>query len=238
MTQIIDPYTIQLENGSLINLIGIDYPDYNFKQQGEYSLLAYEILNDMLVGKIIQTYVTPDDDLGRTNRMGHMLAHVERVEDTLWVQGTLLELGLARVMTNARNPQMAEQMYMAEQKARNEEPPMGIWAHERYAVIPADAAKDYIDTIGVVEGDVVGTAIRDNRIFINFGADWRNDFTVSIAPENRRVFSKAGIDPLSWRGKRLRVRGWIDSYNGPYIEITHPQAVEILDENNLAGDTE
>jgi hypothetical protein len=28
----------------------------------------------------------------------------------------------------------------------------------------------------------------------------------------------------------VRVRGWLDSYNGPTIAATHPEQIEVLDE--------
>ena len=30
-------------------------------------------------------------------------------------------------------------------------------------------------------------------------------------------------------GKRIRVRGWLRSYNGPVIDVTHPEQIELLD---------
>jgi len=76
-------------------------------------------------------------------------------------------------------------------------------------------------------------------VYLNFGKNWRDDFTVSIAPENKRVFSKQSINPLEWNGKILRVRGWVEDYNGAYIEIDHPQAVEVLkqEQNATAKET-
>ncbi len=68
------------------------------------------------------------------------------------------------------------------------------------------------------------------RTYLNFGADWRSDFTVSLAPKVRKLFEAEGIDPLSSRGKLVRVRGWLKSYNGPLIEATHPEQIEVIEE--------
>ena len=43
-------------------------------------------------------------------------------------------------------------------------------------------------------------------------------------------FEAEGIDPLSYGGRRVRVRGWIKSYNGPMIEPSHPEQIEVLEE--------
>ena len=45
-----------------------------------------------------------------------------------------------------------------------------------------------------------------------------------------RAFEAAGIDTLAYRGRRVRVRGWLESYNGPMIEATHPAQIEVLGE--------
>jgi micrococcal nuclease len=33
---------------------------------------------------------------------------------------------------------------------------------------------------------------------------------------------------MGLNGKTIRVRGWVRNYNGPLIEITHPQQIEVL----------
>jgi len=67
------------------------------------------------------------------------------------------------------------------------------------------------------------------RRFLNFGADYRSDFTVNIAPEDMRHFRAADIDPALWQGKALRVRGWLESYNGPNLSVAVPGAIEVLE---------
>ena len=38
----------------------------------------------------------------------------------------------------------------------------------------------------------------------------------------------AGIDPEEYEGRTVRTRGWVKSYNGPMIEATHPEQIEVL----------
>lgn len=224
---VIDPQTLQLHDGRFVRLSGLDFPDLNVHEAGDFSLTAMKILQDMLVNQGVNLYQTKKDDTGRLNRMGQHIAHIERTADGAWVQGTLIGLGLARVRTTQRTPEMAEAMYALEKQARNSG--AGIWGDERYKVITPEEAGNHLDSMQIVEGHIEATALNNNRLFLNFGKDWRSDFTVSIAPSDKRLFSKIGLDPLSWGGKRVRVRGWVREYNGPYIEINHPQAIELLD---------
>ena len=66
------------------------------------------------------------------------------------------------------------------------------------------------------------------RLYLNFAPDWRSDFTISIARRDAAAFARAGLDPNALSGKRLRVRGWLAWRNGPMIEATHPEQIELL----------
>ena len=43
-----------------------------------------------------------------------------------------------------------------------------------------------------------------------------------------RLFAEAGLDPLVLEGALVRVRGWVDDRDGPRIEVTHPEQIEVL----------
>jgi micrococcal nuclease len=226
VTAVIDPYTVQLDDGRLVRLSSINAPDFSVEDAGPISVLALRLLRDMLNGKTVALYQTKKKDRGRLNRMGHHLAHLEVTTTKAWVQGTLLRLGLTRTNTAPNTPEMATQMYALEETARKES--LGLWEDPAYAVLTPETASEHMDSFQIVEGVVQSAAIKNNRIYLNFGADWRTDFTVSIPPGYKRSFSKAGIDPLGWNNQPLRARGWIREYNGPYMEITHPESVQLL----------
>ena len=68
------------------------------------------------------------------------------------------------------------------------------------------------------------------RVYLISGADYRTDFTISISPADRPVFEAAGYDLTSLAGKEIRVRGWIRKRNGALIESTHPEQIELNEE--------
>ncbi len=222
--------TLQLESGEILRLSGIEIPDYKPSSPGEHSLLTMKILNDMLRGKQVNIHQTPNKKLGRKNRMNHLLAHIERKDDKLWVQGTLLSLGLARVRTRQYTPHLAKEMYAIENKARLEK--AAIWAIEKYFIKAPTDLDGSIDQVHIIQGRVESVAQNNGNIYINFGKNWRTDFTAMIRSEHKKIFYKAGLDPMNWGGEILQLRGWLDSYNGPMLTLSHPEAVQVISVGN------
>ena len=102
----------------------------------------------------------------------------------------------------------------------------GIWSHPYYAVrSPETVARD-ADSFQLVEGTVLDVAERKGKTFLNFGADWRSDITVVVESRNAKSFREAGLSLTDLEGQRIRVRGWVKSWNGPLIEATHPEQIE------------
>ncbi|MGH1376506.1 MAG: thermonuclease family protein [Alphaproteobacteria bacterium] len=220
----ISPLTLRLNNGKFIHLAGLDIPDFDVHDPGELTETAINILNDFLKGQEITIYQTTSSNRGRINRLNHHIAHIVRKDDNVWVQGMLISLGIARVRTTKYNPEMATQMYALESLARARK--HGLWAMTDFPILSPEQAENHIGSYQVVEGTVRSAAMRKNRVYLNFGNNWRDDFTASISSSNLRSFNKQGIDTQSWNGKKIRVRGWLSYRNGPYIEVDHPERFE------------
>lgn len=226
---VVSPLIIKLDDGRLVHLAGMDMPDLDYYDPGDLSVTTQKILRDFLNGKRVAVYQTSSKKSGRMNRLGHHIAHLVRVDNDVWAQGMLLSLGLARVRTTEYNPEMATQMLKLENSARLSE--SGLWAIDKYKVLSADKAENSIGSFQIVEGVIKSVSLKTNRIYLNFGDNWRKDFTVSISAFDRKKFTKQKIELQGWQGKRVRVRGWVESYNGPYMEINHPERFEPLFEN-------
>jgi len=223
---IIDGDTIRLEGGAAdVRLVGIQAPKLPLGRKGftkwpladESRAAAIALLKGHQVA--LRLGATSKD------RNGRILAHVMR-DDGLWIQAELLRQGMARVYTFSDNRQFATELYAAEREARAAR--RGIWADTFYAVRPAnpDTLKKDAGTFQVIEGKVANTAKVRGRVYLNFGDDYLTDVTVSIAPDVLPLFVKAQRDPLSLAGKVIRVRGYVRDFNGPVIDITHPEQIE------------
>lgn len=143
-----------------------------------------------------------------------------------WLQEVLLSCGLARVNIAPDRRECAAELYAAEARARAAR--LGIWAYPSYAVRTPQMLQGDTGTFQIVQGQVVAADVRGGRAYLNFGHDWRTDFTVTIAPDDMKLFHRLGIDPRNYAGRRLRVRGWIEKLNGPQMQIADPEAIEAL----------
>jgi hypothetical protein len=105
----------------------------------------------------------------------------------------------------------------------------GLWADPAYAARTADEATRFLDSFQLVEGVVLEAAKAKGQVFLNFGGDWRTDFTIRIPGPALKLFRAAGLDPFALKGSRVRVRGWLRAENGPMIDATYPEQIERLD---------
>ena len=131
----------------------------------------------------------------RIDRHDRALAHVYLLgragEAGPWVQGALLEAGMARVYTFADNRSLIAEMLARERQARAGR--RGIWADPFFAVRTPEGVDGHDGGFQIVEGIVLKAALVKGRVYLNFGADWKSDFTVTLAPAVRRVFDEPKV---------------------------------------------
>ncbi len=224
--EVVDGDTLVLEGGLNVRLVGIQAPKLplgrpDFEQQ-PLAPEAKAALESLTLGKrVLLSYGGLAVD-----RYGRALAHLHD-DQGLWVQGEMLRQGLARVYSFQDNRTMVREMLVLEAQARGDR--LGIWSLPYYAVRRPEDTGAYLNRFEVVEGVVLAAEQVRGRIYLNFGEDWRTDFTVSVAPRDVKLFENAGIDLLTVAGHRIRVRGWLRNFNGPMVDVTHPEQVGSLD---------
>jgi endonuclease YncB( thermonuclease family) len=226
VVDIVDGDTVRLDDGWQVRLVGIQAPKLplgrkNFKIW-PLADEAKSVLETLLLNREVELAYGGQ----RVDRHGRRLAHLFLADGT-WIQGELLLAGMARVYSFPDNRAVVAEMLVAEGRARHSR--AGIWDNRWYAVRAADDLARDIGSFQLVEGRVVDAADVRGTVYLNFGADWRSDFTIKVAKRSRKRFDAAGFDLQALEGRIVRVRGWIDAYNGPMIEMTHPEQIEVLD---------
>ncbi len=233
VASIVDGDTLYLKSGLKVRLSATQAPKLPLGRKGfkawPFGEEAKQALSTLTEGKTLQLFY---GGLTR-DRYDRALAQVYILDASgtpqIWVQEEMVRRGFARVYTWPDTWQDARTLIAAERSAR--EAKRGIWSHPYYTVRTPDpnALAQDVDSFQIVEGIITSTADVRGLTYLNFGADYRTDFTVAIARKDRKRFKKAGLDPLSLEGARVRVRGWIELTNGPMIWLDHPERLEILD---------
>lgn len=226
--EVIDGDTIKLSNGRLLRYIGLDTPELRIKKKGgdfqyqpqPFSLEAKEFNRKLVEGKLIRI----EFDLEKTDRYGRILGYCF-FEDT-FVNARLIEQGYAVLSTRPPNVKYVEIFVAAQKKAR--EAKKGLWGS--FPVINHSQAGEYINQIRSVEGVVLSSYKSKKCVFLNFGQNYRKDFSVVIFNNTLDAFSRKGIDPLNfYNQKKIRVTGKIREYNGPEVIVNSPYEIELLE---------
>ncbi len=237
VASVLDGETLKLADGRTVKLIGAKapMPPLGWRGDDPWPLVneAKEALESLASGKAIELRFGGQ----RTDRHGHLLAQVFVVTDgsRLWLQDELIGRGLARVYSLPDNRACVAELLVREREARAKR--LGLWASSAYRIENALDVKRLgrlIHSYQLVEGTVAAVGQGSGRLYLNFAPDWRSDFTISIARRDAAAFARAGLDPNALSGKRLRVRGWLAWRNGPMIEASHPDQIELLPEGGGA----
>jgi hypothetical protein len=159
------------------------------------------------------------------DRHGRVRAQL-RGPDGAWIQADLVGQGLALVAPAADVPpeQLAELLRL-EREARDAG--RGRWAAGGLGPYPAEAIAASPGSFILVRGTVRTVGRRGEMTYLDFGADWRRDFTIRAETRQLVPFAKAGLDVAGLGGKRILVRGWLFENAGPMIELVHPLQVEV-----------
>ncbi len=225
VAEVVDGDTVVLADGRQVRLVGLQAPKLPLGRPGFRPWPLADEAKAALEALVLGRPVTLRYGGRQLDRHGRALAHLFDA-DGRWVQGALLEAGWARVYSFPDNRARVAEMYALERTARAAR--RGIWGHPFYALRSPEETGRHIGTFQVVEGRVLDAARVRGRVYLNFGPDWRTDFTVSIPPKVVRLFKAADIDPLSLEDRVIRVRGWLKKFNGPMIEASHPEQVEVV----------
>jgi endonuclease YncB( thermonuclease family) len=208
---IIDARTFRMEDGREVRLAGIE------AASGGAAALA------ALVGRPVALHGETDmpDRYGRQPAF----AFVDRAARPL--QRMLLEQGEALASGAVADKACAAELAEAEAVARQAN--RGLWA-QRAAIKNAESGDDILTRIGlftVVEGKVLSVRQAGAVTYINFGRRWTRDFAATIPRRAMAAIEAAGISVKALENKRIRVRGFVESRQGPRIELLRVGQIEM-----------
>jgi len=237
VTRTVGADVIVLEDGSEVRLAGLlpPHPPVFVHAGANWApeTNAAQALGALLTGQHVELAYAER----KSDRWGRLVAHVFHIDHRgvrEWVQGALLRDGHARVDARPQDLTCLPEMLAHERVGMTAD--AGLWANPAYRIRWADAPERLMrlrNTFQLVEGIVKKVAVTKSRIFVNFGTDWRSDFTAAAALRSTEFPETVRVKLQALEGKRVRVRGWIERRNGPYIELFHPAQIEPLQDQDL-----
>ncbi len=224
--KVVDGDTVILATGQYLRYIGIDTPEVRIKKEKQFaydpqpfSREATQFNQKLVEGKFVRV----EFDVEKKDRYGRLLGYC--FVDGIFVNKKLLEEGYATLYTYPPNVKYVDSLAKAQKEARKNN--KGMWGV--YAPISHKEAAKHINQIRTVRGRVLDSYKSDKCTFLNFGQDYKTDFTIVIFDNSLDYFQKKGINPVEfYRGKTVEVSGRIREYNGPEIIVNSPAEIHTL----------
>lgn len=166
------------------------------------------------------------EDAGQKTRWGARLVKAVALNTQQSVQEKLCKSGAARVAPQTDDHEFIDRLLIAEKAARGAKE--GLWSHSAYRVFDAQFARGAIGAYHLIEGVVRKASKTRARLYLNFGADYRDDFTAGATSRIYRRWASDGFDLAGLEGARVRIRGFVEEINGPSVDLLHPKQVEAL----------
>lgn len=235
MTAIASANTLTLDDGTDLRLAGILFPTARdlpaAPPNWPLAAQAQAAADRLLEGRTLRLAAVG----AFRDRYGRRVAHAMTANGA-WVQSALVEDGFARVAPLPGETDCARDLFAREAVARARG--VGLWANPAYAIRQARQPRSLeplVGTFQIVEGWVADVGVRRSDVFLNFGRNWRWDFTAAV--DLRRTQDRdALIDRLKHlKGRLVRVRGFIDLRNGPFVGLASADVIEVLPEGRASG---
>jgi endonuclease YncB( thermonuclease family) len=220
----IDGETIALEGGGVLRLAGIEAAGSPGFGDDAQAAAARAALDARIAGQTLSLVpVGPE-----TDRYGRRHAQAF-LSDGTWLQEALIGPGWARVHPREGETACAERLLEVENQARAAG--RGVWSDKRSGPRNADdpSLSERSGLYEVVEGRVLSVGHGSYMVFLDFGRNYRRDFTAMVPAPVAERLAIAGIAVDSLKGRHIRVRGVIEESGGPAIRITDPVVLEVLD---------
>jgi endonuclease YncB( thermonuclease family) len=225
--KVIDGDTVILDSGEHVRLVGIQAPEIaRDDSSGQpYGPEATETLKKLIGNQKIRLEMAEEP----RDRHGRILAYLYPQNgngEGEMLQIGMLKAGAAMLYTFPANTVHVEAFRKAENNARASQ--KGLWQLASYKALTAENADQGMGQYRVVEGTIRQVAKVRGSWYLNFGENWKEDFTLFIERKHLKRFSSGDMHPQGWEGRKIRIHGWIFPKNGPMIQLTHPQQIELL----------
>jgi len=213
VVRVLDGDTIQISDGRTVRLLGVDTPEKGEQWAKEARL--------WLVEQSLGREVTLEE-CAEKDKYGRTLALLDSSGRKLNLE--LADAGLAVPMLIPPCGNMVAE-YVLEASASAFGQRRGIYGSERYDPVPHHMAEEILGERGVVFGKVVNIHRGKKAVHLNFGSDWKTDFTAVLFARGQSRYRSLGLDPGDLVGRNVYVLGKVEQYYGPQIVVNSPEQI-------------
>lgn len=169
---------------------------------------------------------------GESDRWGR--AHVDATLDETDAEATtpdlaagLVALGLVAVDAGERDTLCRPALLAVEAGARRRG--SGLWRQTGPDVQDGPALRARLGRFVVLQGAVRWVGERPRRTYLDFVRRGEDGLTVTVSKRTWRVLQERGLSAASLRGRQVRVRGVVEAWRGPTLDIASADMIEVLD---------
>lgn len=216
---------ISLADGRILRLAGIDWPTLD--RQAERTRLRTALVRLAEGASVVSETTAKPDRWGRV--VAQVFLHVPNgPPQPLWLQETVLALGLARAWPEAGLVDCWTPMLAAEARARQQG--LGLWSplHKRQNRLARRTTAAVSERV-FFEGRVFSVRTGRTATFVNFTGPRSTTPFLLLRNRDLAVWRNVGLDPATFSGKRLMVRGALMRGTLRRLEVSGPMAVEVLE---------
>lgn len=225
---VIDGDTMELVDGTRVRLIGIDTPESMKNKKGiwvfapePFSLEAKEYTRKLVSGGSVKLEL----DKRSRDKYKRLLAYVYN-SDGAMINSELVKKGLASMYTYY--PNVGHFMELRKLQVEAMRGGYGIWRDIKE--ISPNEAINHIGEFCSIKGDVISVAASGNKIYINFGKNYKRDFSAFIYSDNTRFFPELEENPEAFlAGKYVVVTGKIIDLNGPRMSLDNSSQIKMAE---------
>jgi hypothetical protein len=170
---------------------------------------------------------------GETDRWGR--AHVDALaaDGTLDLAGGLVEAGLAVVDAGERDSLCRPGLLAVEAGARAAG--RGLWRAGEEKAEDGAALRARRDRFVVARGRVLWVGERARRTYLDFARRGADGLTVTVSKRTWRHLQERGLSAATLRGRLVRVRGIVEIWRGPTLDVASADMIEVLDVAQAQG---
>ncbi len=229
-----DARTVTLVDGSMVRLAGIDVPlPIPGGGQGPLAELARTRLCAEALGLDVTFYRDDQTEGVLRDRYGRLVAYAITA-DGVWLEGDLLQQGLARVLHTPGMSALADLAILHERAARAAR--LGIWDEPFYRVHSIDDLDHVTGQFLILEARLCAVTAEAEGWMLALGVgecrpeDRTNARAAALIMGPDKAFFTPGLSLLRRLvGRRLRLRGAMLWRGRPVLHLTHRTAVEPLE---------